>query len=391
MGSGITMTFANAGIPVLMKDVSEEALARGMSNIRREYEASAKKGRLSAPEMERRLSLIETTQSYAGFEDADIVVEAAFERMDVKKNVFSEMTRIANSGCILATNTSTLNIDEIATATDRPRMVIGTHFFSPAQVMKLLEVVRGRETNEDVIATAMALGKRLGKTAVLARNGFGFIGNRMVMPYVREAQFLVEEGASVEQVNQALFDFGMPMGPLAMEDLVGLDVAYLIRQEAKHFERPGTRRPILADLLYEKGRYGQKSGSGWSRYDETRTPRADPELPALIEEAAKQAGIERRAIADAEIVERCVYALINEGAKVLEEGIAMRGLDIDIVYVYGYGFPAWRGGPMFYADSVGLATVLQRVEEFSQEHGEALWQPAALLRKLAKEGGRLSE
>jgi 3-hydroxyacyl-CoA dehydrogenase len=278
-------------------------------------------------------------------------------------------------------------VDEIASVTGRPEMVIGTHFFSPANVMRLLEVVRGASTSDRVIATAMGLGKKLGKVAVLARNGFGFIGNRMVIPYIREAQFLVEEGASVEQVNEALYNFGMPMGPLAMDDLAGLDVTHHIRREAKHLEKEGVRRPLLPDLLYQMGRYGQKTGKGWSRYDEQRRPHADPEVAALIEATARTAGIKRHEISNEEIVERCLYALINEGAKVLEEGIALRAVDIDIVYIFGYGFPAWRGGPMFYANTIGLKNICDRIERFKAEHGPELWEPAPLLKSLAASGG----
>jgi 3-hydroxyacyl-CoA dehydrogenase len=265
-------------------------------------------------------------------------------------------------------------------------MVIGNHFFSPANVMRLLEVVRGKATSPDVIVTSMALGKKLGKVAVLARNCHGFIGNRMVGPYVREAQFLVEEGASVEQVNQALYDFGMAMGPLAMDDLAGLDVGWAVRKEFERFQKPGVRRPLVADCLYELGRYGQKTGRGWSKYDENRKPSADPETAALIEQTARQAGITRRHIDTQEIVDRCIYALVNEGARLLEEGIAIRAVDIDITYLYGYGFPAWRGGPMFYADTVGLKNVLDRVKEFESEHGPDLWSPAPLLQRLAESG-----
>ncbi|MDQ2777350.1 MAG: 3-hydroxyacyl-CoA dehydrogenase NAD-binding domain-containing protein [Acidobacteriota bacterium] len=387
MGGGIAMTYANAGIPVILKEVAQEALDRGIATIRNNYANTVRKRKLAQEALEQRLSLIQPQLTYDGFEQADIIVEAVFESMAVKKTVFSEIARVASSDCILATNTSTLDVDEIASVTGRPEMVIGTHFFSPANVMRLLEVVRGASTSDRVIATAMGLGKKLGKVAVLARNGFGFIGNRMVVPYIREAQFLVEEGASVEQVNDALYDFGMPMGPLAMDDLAGLDVTHHIRREAKHLEKEGVRRPLLPDLLYQMGRYGQKTGKGWSRYDEQRRPQADPEVSALIEATARTAGIKRREISNAEIVERCVYALINEGAKVLEEGIALRAVDIDIVYIFGYGFPAWRGGPMFYANTIGLKSILSRIAQFKSEHGNELWEPAPLLKSLAESGG----
>ena len=270
-------------------------------------------------------------------------------------------------------------------------MVIGTHFFSPANVMRLLEVVRGQASSPQVIATAMGLGKKLGKVAVLAGNCHGFIGNRMVAPYFREAYFLVEEGATVEAVNQALYDFGMAMGPLAVDDLAGLDIGWAIRKERAPHAKPGVRVPLVADKLCEQGRFGQKVSRGWSRYDENRKAAADPETAALIESVARAAGIERRSISNEEIVDRCVYALINEGARVLEDGIALRAVDIDITYIYGYGFPAWRGGPMFYADAVGLPKVLARIEEFKETHGADLWEPAPLLKRLVAEGKTFRE
>lgn len=385
MGGGITMTYANAGIPVIVKETAQDALDRGMNTIRKNYAGTVAKGKLSQLGMEERLSRITPQLSYTGFEQADIIVEAVFENMEVKKQVFSELDKIAKPHCILASNTSSLNIDEIASATSRPQMVIGTHFFSPAHVMKLLEVVRGKATSKEVIATSMALGKKLGKVAVLAGNCPGFIGNRMVGPYVREAQFLVEEGASVEQVNDALYNFGMAMGPLAMDDLAGLDVSWAIRKEFAKYEKPGIRKPLVADLLCEQGRFGQKTGRGWSKYDSNRKPQPDNETAQLIEKTAREAGIERRHVPEQEIVDRCIYALVNEGAHILEEGIALRAVDIDITYIYGYGFPAWRGGPMFYADTVGLKNVLARIREFENPHGPELWSPAPLLVQLAEE------
>lgn len=387
MGGGIAMNYANAGIPVIIREASQEALDRGMSTIRRNYEKSVQSGRLSQADMEKRLALMTPQLGYDGFHQVDIVAEAVFEGMALKKQVFAEIDGIAKPSCILATNTSYLDIDEIASATKRPEMVIGHHYFSPANVMRLLEIVRGKATGKEVIATSMALAKKLKKLGVLAGNCRGFIGNRMLAPYVREAQFLVEEGAAVEQVNQALYDFGMAMGPLAMGDLAGLDVGWRIRQEFKHLEKPGVRRPLVADLLCEMGRFGQKTGRGWSKYDENRRPLHDPEVAELIEKTAAEAGIERRAIANEEIVDRCIFALVNEGARVLEDGIALRSVDIDMVYLNGYGFPAWRGGPMFYADSLGLSQVLARVREFETRHGADLWSPAPLLVRLAESGG----
>ena len=386
MGGGIAMNYANAGIPVIVKETTQEALDSGIAIIRKNYANSAQKRRFSQAVMDERMALITPQLGYDGFDHADIIVEAVFEGMALKKQVFGEIDAIAKPGCILASNTSTLDIDEIASATKRPQMVIGHHFFSPANVMRLLEVVRGKATSKEVIATSMALGKRLKKVAVLAGNCRGFIGNRMLAPYFREAQFLIEEGASVEDVNQTLYDFGWAMGPLAVSDLAGLDVGWRIRKEYKHLEKPGVRIPRAADRLCELGRFGQKTGRGFSKYDANRMPSPDPETAALIEAVAREAGIQRRNITRDEIVDRCLFALVNEGAKLLGEGIALRAADIDIVYLNGYGFPAWRGGPMFYADTVGLGKVLARVQEFEARHGSDLWSPAPLLKRLAQDG-----
>jgi len=391
MGGGITMNYANAGIPVIVKETSQEALDRGMAIIRRNYAGSVKRGKLSQAAMDQRMALITPQLTYDGFDQADIIAEAVFEGMALKKQVFAEIDGIAKPGCILASNTSYLDIDEIASVTRRPEMVLGHHYFSPANVMRLLEIVRGRATSKAVLATSMALAKRLNKIGVLAGNARGFIGNRMLGPYLREAQFLVEEGAAVEDVNQALYDFGMAMGPLAMSDLAGLDVGWRIRKEFKHLEKPGVRVPLVADQLCEMGRFGQKTGRGWSQYDENRQPSHDPETAAMIERAAREAGIERRAISREEIVDRCLFALVNEGAHLLGEGIALRAADIDIVYLNGYAFPAWRGGPMFYADTVGLKTVLARVEEFRGRHGADLWTPAPLLMRLVESGAAFAD
>jgi 3-hydroxyacyl-CoA dehydrogenase len=385
MGGGIAMNYANVGIPVLLKETDQAALDRGLATITRNYANSVKKGRFSQEVMNERLALITPTLDYSGFEQADIVVEAVFEGMALKKEIFSALDRICKPTAILASNTSTLDIDEIASATSRPDMVIGHHFFSPANVMRLLEIVRGRATNLEVIATSMALAKRLKKVGVLVGNCRGFVGNRMVAPYTREAQFLVEEGAKPHEVDAALYEFGMAMGPLAMGDLAGLDVSWRIRQEFKHLEKPGIRQPLVADRLCEMGRYGQKTGAGWYRYDENRRASPDAVVEALIEDTAASAGIERRAITPEEIVERTIYALVNEGAMILEEGIALRAVDIDIIYINGYGFPTWRGGPMWYADTVGLQKVYERINEFHARFGE-LWTPAPLLKQLAEAG-----
>ncbi|HJQ70268.1 MAG TPA: 3-hydroxyacyl-CoA dehydrogenase NAD-binding domain-containing protein [Blastocatellia bacterium] len=385
MGGGIAMNYANAGIPVLLKEATQEMLDRGLATIKKNYSNSVKKGRFPQEVMDRRMALITPTLTYDGFEDADIVTEAVFEGMELKKQVFAELDKICKPEAILASNTSTLNIDEIASVTSRPQQVIGHHYFSPANVMRLLEIVRGKATSREVIATSMALAKRLKKVGVLVGNCRGFVGNRMLAPYLREAQFLVEEGARPEEVDAALYKFGLAMGPLAMGDLAGLDVGWRIRKEYKHLEDPNVRHPIVADRLCEMGRYGQKTGAGWYRYDENRRPSPDPEVERLIEEAAAEAGIERRQIGEDEIIERTMYALVNEGARILEEGYALRAVDIDIIYVNGYGYPAWRGGPMWYADTIGLKKVCDRVVEFHARHGE-LWEPAPLLKLLAEQG-----
>ncbi|MBO0859512.1 MAG: enoyl-CoA hydratase/isomerase family protein [Chloracidobacterium sp.] len=385
MGGGIAMNYANAGIPVLLKEATQEALDRGMTTIRKNYENSVRKGRFTKEVMDQRMALIHPQLGYDGFEEADIITEAVFEGMELKKQVFGELDKIAKPGAILASNTSTLNIDEIASVTSRPEFVIGHHYFSPANVMRLLEIVRGKSTSKEVIATSMALSKRLKKVGALVGNCYGFVGNRMLHQYGREAQFLVEEGASPQGVDGALYKFGMAMGPLAVGDLAGLDVGWRIRKEHAHLEKPGARRPHVADRLCEMGRYGQKTGAGWYKYDENRNRIPDPEVDALIEQVAAEQGVERRPITEEEIIERTQYALINEGAKILEEGIALRAVDIDIIYINGYGYPAWRGGPMWYADTVGLKKVYDRVSQFHKEHGE-LWEPAPLLKRLAEEG-----
>jgi 3-hydroxyacyl-CoA dehydrogenase len=386
MGGGITMNFVNAGIPVLLKEADQAALDRGLATIQKNYANSVKRGRFTQAFMDERLSLIKPTLSYDDFGGADMVIEAVFEGMALKKEVFTELDRVCNPGAILASNTSTLNIDEIASATSRPEAVIGTHFFSPANVMRLLEIVRGKATGKDVIATCMQLSKKIGKIGVLVGNCRGFVGNRMFGPYRREAQFLIEEGASVEAVDKALYDFGMAMGPLATGDLAGLDVGWRIRKEYMHLEKPGVRQPLAEDRLCEMGRYGQKTGAGWYKYDENRRAVPDSEVADLVSKWAAEAGISKRQISPEEMVDRCIYALVNEGARILEEGYALRSVDIDIVYLNGYGFPVYRGGPMWYADTVGLKKVYDRVSEFHQQHGE-LWEPAPLLAQLAKQGG----
>jgi 3-hydroxyacyl-CoA dehydrogenase len=390
MGSGIAMVLANAGIPVLLKETDPPALNRGWDTIQKNYAASVQRGRFSQDFVDHRLRLITPTLTYDGFSDADLVIEAVFEGMSIKKKVFGELDTICKNTAILASNTSSLNIDEIARATSRPQSVIGTHFFSPANVMRLLEIVRGKLTSKEVIATCMQLSKKLGKVGVLVGNCRGFVGNRMFHPYRREAQFMVEEGAPVEVVDQALYDFGMAMGPLATGDLAGLDVGWRIRKEYRHLEKPGVRQPIAEDQLCEMGRFGQKTQAGWYRYDETRRPLPDPQVGALVRKWAEEGGIEQRQISTDEIVDRCILALVNEGARILEEGIALRAVDIDIIYINGYGFPAYRGGPMWYADTLGLDKVYRRILQFQEQHGE-LWQPAPLLTQLAKEKRKFAD
>jgi 3-hydroxyacyl-CoA dehydrogenase len=385
MGGGIAMALANAGIDVRIKDTTQEALDRGLATVRRNYSNSVAKGRFPQEVMDQRMALIHPQLDYAGFDDVDIVIEAAFESMAVKKQLFSEIDKVAKPGCVLATNTSTLDIDEIAASTSRPEMVIGTHFFSPAHVMRLVEIVRGKNTSDRVIATAMSLAKKLRKVGVLVGNAMGFVGNRMMFPYMREAQFLVEEGATPAQVDRALTNFGMAMGIFAVDDMGGIDLNWRVQQEYAHLIKPGQRVPLMLRKLFELGRYGQKTGKGWYLYDENRKATPDPEVEALIERTATDAGIERRPITDQDVIERCIYAMINEGARILEEGIASRASDIDAIYFSGYGFPAYRGGPMWYADTVGLKTVLAKIEEFHEKHG-FLWEPAPLLKRLAQEG-----
>jgi 3-hydroxyacyl-CoA dehydrogenase len=390
MGGGIAMVFANAGIPVLLKDADQPALDRGLATIQKNYQNSVKRGRLTEQFVDERMKLIQPTLTYDDFGKADIIVEAVFEGMALKKEVFAQLDRTCKKEAILASNTSTLDINEMASATSRQESVIGTHFFSPANVMRLLEIVRGKRTGNEVVATCMQLSKKLGKIGVLVGNCRGFVGNRMFHHYGREAVFLVEEGATPQAVDQALYDFGMALGPLATGDLAGLDVGWRIRKEYRHLEKPGVRHPIVGDRLCELGRYGQKTGAGWYKYDENRRAVPDSEVNEMVRQWAIEAGIRQRDISAEEIVERCIYALVNEGARILEEGIAMRAVDIDIIYVNGYGFPSYRGGPMWYADAVGLKSVYQRMCELHSRHGE-LWEPAPLLSRLAEEGKTFAE
>jgi 3-hydroxyacyl-CoA dehydrogenase len=390
MGSGIAMVLANAGISVLLKEVDQAALDRGVAIIQKNYASSVKRGRFTQQFVDECLKRIHPALTFDGFSSVDLVIEAVFEGMALKKEIFRELDRVCKRGAILASNTSTLSIDEIASSTGRPVFVIGTHFFSPANVMRLLEIVRGKATSKEVIATCMQLSKKLGKVAVLVGNCIGFVGNRMFGPYRREAQFLVEEGASIEAVDTALCGFGMAMGPLVTGDLAGLDVGWRIRKEYRHLQKPGIRQPFCEDKLCELGRYGQKTGAGWYKYDEQRRPTSDPEVARLIADWVTKSGIPQRNIGADEIVDRCLYALVNEGARILEEGFALRAVDIDIIYLNGYGFPAYRGGPMWCADTVGLKKVYERICEFHKQHGET-WAPAPLLKHLAEHGKTFAE
>ncbi len=386
MGGGIAMCFANVGIPVVLLEVNDEALQRGLGIIRKNYSITVQKGKLDASKMEQYIALIKGTTNYADLGDADLVIEAVFENPDIKKEVFAKLDAVCKPGAILASNTSYQDIDAIAMATKRPQDVIGMHFFSPANVMKLLENVRGAKSANDAVATAMQIGKTIGKVCALSKVCYGFIGNRMLGGYGREAQMLLMDGCTPTQVDTALENFGMAMGVIAMSDLAGLDVGYKARKART--DLPGDPKGYrVADLLVEQGRLGQKSGAGFYKYDPTTRARiADPEVEALIRTEAEKLKVPQRTFTDAEIIERCFYPLINEGALVLEEGIAQRPGDIDVVYVFGYAFPAAKGGPMHYADQIGLKKIYAKICEFRDLYGEQYWKPAPLLKKLAEEG-----
>lgn len=388
MGGGIAMSFANAGIPVTLLDTTREALERGLAVVRGNYESSAKKGKLSAEQLAQRLGLIKGTLAYQDLATADIIIEAVFEDMDVKGRVFGELDRWAKADAILATNTSTLDVDRIAAFTSRPASVVGTHFFSPANIMRLLEIVRGKATSKEVLASVMKLAKRLKKIGVLSGVCDGFIGNRMIGPYGRQCELLLLEGCLPQQVDRALEQWGMAMGPCRMSDLAGLDVGAYIRR--RHYaEHPAMPRSTIADRLVELKRFGQKSGQGYYRYPPgTRDAVPDPQVEEIIIEQSRALGVTRRSIEDEEIVQRCVFALVNEGARILEEGIAQRASDIDMVYLTGYGFPLFRGGPMFYADTLGLHSVLYAMHRFAANpHADpGSWEPAPLLAQLGALG-----
>jgi 3-hydroxyacyl-CoA dehydrogenase len=389
MGGGIAMAFANAGIPVTLIDVDQAALDRGLATVRKNYDVTVKRGKLTPADVEQRMTIIKGSTSYDSLKDVDLVIEAVFEDMNLKKKIFSELDRVCKAGAVLATNTSTLDINTIAAATKRPQDVIGLHFFSPANVMRLLEIVRSDSTGNGVIATAFALARKLKKIGVLSKVCFGFIGNRMMDPYAREAQRLVLEGATPAQVDSALEGFGMAMGILAVFDMAGVDTGVKVRQANPD---QGSSDPSFyrADqVLFGQGWIGQKAGKGYYRYEPgSRERHEHPEALALLAAEAQKLGIRRRTdITEQEIVERCIYSMINEGARILEEGIALRPGDIDVVYTSGYGFPRRRGGPMFYADEIGLATVLAGIEKYGKHLHAADWQPAPLLKKLAASGG----
>jgi 3-hydroxyacyl-CoA dehydrogenase len=373
MGGGISMNFANAGLPVTIVEAKPDALERGLGVIRRNYDSTAKKGRMSAEDVERRMELLTGSLNLEDLADCDLIIEAVFENMAIKKEIFTKLDAIAKPGAILATNTSYLNVNEIAAMTKRPEYVLGMHFFSPANIMRLLEVVRGEKTDKRVIATAMQLGRKIGKIAVLVGVCHGFVGNRMLEPRQREANRLVLEGAMPWDVDRVLYEFGFPMGPFAMADLAGLDIGW---------SRETSKGETVREILCEQDRRGQKTGAGFYDYDENRNAKPSGLVEQIILDLSAKKGITRRTISDQEILERCVYSMVNEGAKILEEGIAIRSSDIDIVWINGYGWPVYRGGPMFYGEQVGLGKVLERLRDYEAKLGPE-FKPSGLLERLA--------
>jgi len=390
MGGGIAMSFANAGMDVTVIEASQENLDKGLARIEGNYDVTRKRGRLTDEEMAARMACISGSVDMAAVSEADLVIEAVFEEMEVKKSVFTELDRLAKDGAILATNTSTLDVDAIAAITKRPEDVLGLHFFSPANVMTLLEVVRAEKTSKDIIATVLDLSKKLGKTGVVVGVCDGFVGNRMLAPYFRQCDFLVEEGALPQDVDRVIETFGFRMGPFRVYDLAGLDISWAIEKRRAE-TRPAEERfsPLLGRIC-DLGRCGQKTGAGWYKYEDGRTAVPDPLIETMLTERSAEMGINRRDISDEEILQRCIYSLINEGAKILEEDLAIRASDIDVIWQHGYGFPRWRGGPMFYADTVGLAEVVKTLDHFHAEWGDK-WEPAALLRQLADSGSSFKE
>jgi len=386
MGRGIAISLANGGMPVTVLEMNAEALARGLAAIRDTFTGSVSRGSLSKFDMNERLNLIKGTTEYSGITEADIIIEAVFEEMSLKKQIFAKLDEACKQGAILATNTSSLDIDEIALATQRPSDVIGTHFFSPANVMRLMENVRGAKTAPEILATVMKLSKDIGKVGVLVGVCDGFVGNRMLYAYRRQAEFLLEEGALPDRVDKVIYEFGFPMGPFAMGDLAGLDVGYLVRQHRRAENPSNDRYSFIGDRIVEMGRHGQKNRMGWYLYEEgSRKPIPDPQIEKLIIGISEELGIARRQVSDQEILERCMYTLINEGAKILGEGIANRPSDVDLIWIYGYGFPIGKGGPMFYADQIGVKQIYEAMKKLYDEHGEML-RPAPLLKELAKSG-----
>jgi 3-hydroxyacyl-CoA dehydrogenase len=386
MGGGIAMNYLNAGIPVTIVEMKQEALDRGVATIRKNYEGSLKKGKLTQAELDTRMGLLSTSLTYDALKTADLIIEAVFEEMGVKEQVFKKLDEVAKPGAILATNTSTLDVNKIASFTKRPADVLGLHFFSPANVMRLLEVVRGEKTAKDVLATVMSMAKKIKKTAVVSGVCDGFIGNRMLHLYMRQGSLLVEEGATPWQVDRVLEKFGFAMGQFRVSDLAGGDIGWSIRK-GHYAKNPALKVPNVADRLCEIGRFGQKTGAGYYKYEAGRRDAIqDPLVEQIIAEVRTEKGITPRKISDQEILERCVYALVNEGARILEEGIAQRASDIDMVYLTGYGFPVHRGGPMLYADSVGLYSVARACKRYQEQTGDKFWEPAALLQQLAASG-----
>jgi 3-hydroxyacyl-CoA dehydrogenase len=385
MGGGIAMNFANAGIPVTLLETAQPALDKGLAIVRKNYESTLKKGRLTQDQFEKRLGLIKGTLSYDDLVDADLIIEAVFEDMSVKKQIFETLDRKAKVGAILASNTSTLDLDQIAAVTHRPQDVIGLHFFSPANVTKLLEIVRGAKTAKDVLATSLKVARQINKIGVVAGVCDGFIGNRMVHAYFRQMDFLLDSGALPQQIDKALENFGFAMGPYRVSDLAGTDIGWQIRKR-RYVEYPDRTFSRIPDRVCELGRFGQKTGAGWYDYKPGERGAIPSEtVTRLILEESERLGIKRRKISDAEIVERALYVLINEGARILEEGVALRSSDIDVVYVAGYAFPDFRGGPMFYADTVGLANIVRKMRSLARGYQPDAWQPAPLLMRLASE------
>jgi 3-hydroxyacyl-CoA dehydrogenase len=392
MGGGIAMNFVNVGIPVTLLDISQEALQRGKDLIAKNYAMTVSKGKLTATLAAQRQAMITGTTDYHDLADMDLVIEAVFENLDIKKQVFAKLDNLCKQGAILATNTSYQDVNLIAQATSRPQDVIGLHFFSPANVMKLLEIVRGEETSDEVLASSMAIAKSIKKVPALSRVCYGFIGNRMLRHYAREAQLCLLEGSTPQDIDAVMQKFGMAMGPFAVGDLAGIDIGYKAREGLTDEQKGDVRTYCIADALYEMGRLGQKTGAGYYQYDpKTRQRIVDPVVLEVIEAQAHKRGVVRKEITDDTILQRLTFALINEGFKILEEGIAQRPSDIDVVYAFGYGFPAYRGGPMFYADSIGLDKIYQSICEFANTYGAEFWQPAALLKQLVEQGKTLTQ